>query len=117
MNKGIEWDKTVSSRCRYGDIAGRIVKDSLVLWEDSEENYQGHVNLVARSSAGDFMHLHYEYGSCSVCDEWEDRGLSDDEIEEDMRKYHCEFFPGGRNFYEYVSFVKAIPDSVAYGIY
>ena len=81
----MRWDQTIAAQCRYGNIAERIFGEADIIWEHSEENWQGHVNVLARFTDGTFGHYEYTYGSCAGCDEWEDRGLSHDEIEQIMR--------------------------------
>jgi hypothetical protein len=80
------WDETIASRCRYGDVAGRLFDGATILHEDSEDDYQGHADVIAVLRDGRFCHYRWDYGSCSGCDEWEDRGLTDDEIEDEMRR-------------------------------
>jgi hypothetical protein len=82
----MQWDETVASRCRYGDVAGRLFDGADVIFESSEDDYQGFANVFAQLRDGRFCHYEWTYGSCSGCDEWEDRGLSDDEIEAEMRR-------------------------------
>ncbi len=81
----MDWNATVASTCRYGDVAGRIFKDAEIIWEDSESNYQGHANVLAFMPDKTFVHYTWTYGSCSGCDEWESRGLSDEQVEAEMR--------------------------------
>lgn len=88
----MKWEATVASRCRYGDVAGRIFGEAEIIWEHSEDDYQGSANVLARLPNGHFAHYEWTYGSCSGCDEWESRGLTDDEIERDMR-FHMVTFP------------------------
>jgi hypothetical protein len=35
---------------------------------------------------GTFAHYEWNYGSCSYCDDWECRDLSEDQIEQEMRR-------------------------------
>jgi len=81
-----KWADTIASGCRYGDVAERIFKDAEIIWEHSEADYQGYANVLARLKNGHFIHLSWTYGSCSGCDEWEARGLSDDDVEQEMRR-------------------------------
>ena len=82
----MKWDETVASRCRYGDVAGNIFGNSNIIWEDSENDYQGHARILAQMESGVFVHYEWSYGSCSYCDEWESRELSGKQIEEEMRR-------------------------------
>ena len=80
----MKWTDTVASNCRYGSIAERLFKDAEIIWEDSDDDYQGYATVLAQMADGRFCLYDWTYGSCSGCDEWEDRGLSDDEIEIEM---------------------------------
>lgn len=82
----MKWNETIASKCRYGDVAERIFSDAEIIWECSEDDYQGSANVIASMPDGTFIHYEWTYGSCSGCDEYESLGLSDDEIEADMRK-------------------------------
>lgn len=79
------YGETVASQCRYGEIAKRLFGDADVIFERAEEGYQGDADVFARLTDGRFANYAWSYGSCSGCDEWEHRGLSDDEIETEMR--------------------------------
>ena len=81
----MKWEETIASECRYGDVAERLFGKSEVIWENSENDYQGHANVFVALPSGRFAHYEWTYGSCSGCDEWEDRCLSNDQIEEIMR--------------------------------
>lgn len=80
----MKWEKTIASECRYGDIAGKIWGDWEILWEDSESGYQGHVSFLAKKGRK-YCFYEWWYGSCSGCDGWEAAGLSNDEINKEMR--------------------------------
>lgn len=82
----MKWTDTVASRCRYGSVAARIFGDAEVIAERSEDDYQGHANVVAKMKDGTFVHYEWSYGSCSGCDEWEAAGLTRDAIEAEMRR-------------------------------
>lgn len=82
----MKWTDTVASKCRYGDVAAAIFGDAEVIWESSQDDYQGYANVFARKPDGSFVHYEWSYGSCSGCDEWEARSLGDDEIEAEMRR-------------------------------
>lgn len=83
----MKWEETVASKCRYGDVAGCIFGQAEIIWECSEDDYQGHANILAYMSDGRFAHYEWTYGSCSGCDDWEDRGLTSDQIEAEMREH------------------------------
>ena len=80
----MKWTETTASDCRYGDVAEEIWGDWDILWEKSENNYQGSVAFVARKG-GRYCCFEYDYGSCTGCDYWEDKGSTYSEIEQDMR--------------------------------
>ena len=82
----MKWSETIASTCRYGEIAGRIFEKAEIIWEKSESDYQGSANILAFMPDKTFIHYEWTYGSCSGCDEWEARGLTDDQVEEEMRK-------------------------------
>jgi hypothetical protein len=81
----MKWSDTVASVSRYGNIAERIFGDAEIIWEHSEGEYDGCVNVLAKMPDGKFAHYEWTYGSCSGCDEWEARGLDDDQVEAEMR--------------------------------
>jgi len=81
----MKWNETIASECRYGDIAGTIWKDWEIVWEDSENDYQGHASFIATKD-GKWSLYEWWYGSCSGCDGWEADGKNEEEIAADMRK-------------------------------
>lgn len=62
-----------------------------------EAGYQGYVDIDVLLSSGKVFSYYYAYGSCSECDEWENRNLSDDEILLAMQK-ECSFIDY-KNYY------------------
>lgn len=83
----MRWQETVASRCRYGDVAERIFGESEIIWEDSEDDYQGRANILAYMPDKTFIHYMWTYGSCSGCDKWEAAFDSNkDKVEQEMRK-------------------------------
>jgi len=81
----MKYSETVANRCRYGEVAEKIFGDCEIIWEHSMDDYQGFANVLAAKQDGSFIHYEWTYGSCSGCDEWEDRGLTDQQIENEMR--------------------------------
>jgi hypothetical protein len=82
----MNWNKTVASACRYGDIAARIWGTWDILWEDSDDSYQGHATFLARSPDGkEWSFYEWGYGSCSECDEWQGNGFTEEQVEAEMR--------------------------------
>ena len=82
----MKWNETVASRCRYGDVAERVFGEAEIIWEHSEDDWQGSANLLAKMPDGRFAHYEWTYGSCSGCDTWEASGMTDDAIEAEMRQ-------------------------------
>jgi hypothetical protein len=82
----MKYSETIASTCRYGDVAERIFGEAEILWEHSEDDWSGNANLFAKMPDGQFCHYEWTYGSCCGCDDWEDRGLSDDAVEAEMRR-------------------------------
>ena len=82
----MKWDETTASKCRYGRIAGRIFGDAEIIWESSEADCQGHANILAAMPDGTFVHYEWTYGSCSGCDEWESKDMTDELVEAEMRE-------------------------------
>ena len=81
----MKWDETIANECRYGYNARNIWGDSEIIWEYSEADYQGGASFLAIDPNGIFSFYEWSYGSCSGCDDWENRELSDEEIEIEMR--------------------------------
>lgn len=81
----MKWSDTVASRCRYGEDATEIFGDADIIAEASVEDWQGHANVLAAMPDGTFAHYEWTYGSCSGCDEWEDRNLDHGAIVAEMR--------------------------------
>ena len=81
----MKFNETVASKCRYGDNAENIWGDWNVLWEDSEDDWQGHAAFLAEKD-GKYVYYYWSYGSCSGCDNWESEGLNTEQIEKEMLK-------------------------------
>lgn len=85
---------------RYSECLKELVK-SLggieVLCLDYDCDYSGYIDIDVLLEDGRVFSYKYYYGSCSGCDEWEARELSDDEIIEVM-KQECTIFD---NRYQY----------------
>ena len=60
----MKWDLTVASHCRYGEEAQDLWGDWDIVWEDSEDNYQGHAKILATKD-GRWAYYEWNYGSCS----------------------------------------------------
>lgn len=81
----MKWNKTIAYQCRYGEVAKRIWGTSEILWEQSYDDYQGAAAILALMPDGQLCFYEWTYGSCSGCDDWEARCLSNGEIEQEMR--------------------------------
>jgi len=81
----MKWNETIANQCRYGEVAERIWGTSEILWEQSYADYQGEAVILALMPDGQLCFYEWTYGSCSGCDDWEYRCLSDSEIEQEMR--------------------------------
>ena len=79
----MKFENTVARECRYGDILGCLIGCAEVIWEKSVSGYQGDVSILWKVD-GEFYFYGYSYGSCSSCDEWEHRKLTDTEILSEM---------------------------------
>lgn len=87
----MKWNETIASKARYGDVAERIFGNAEILWEESTNDYQGNCNVLAKLPDGKIAHYAWDYGSCSGCDSWEKSGMSDDDIEAEMRRTMATF--------------------------
>lgn len=76
----VKWNDSVAITCRYGDIVGEALGYPDVIWEHSENDYQGFANFIGKMKDGRFVHYEWTYGSCSGCDEWEAENYSDEEL-------------------------------------
>lgn len=81
----MKWNKTTASECRYGDIAAMIWGTSEILWEQSYADYQGDAAILALMPDGMLCFYEWTYGSCSGCDDWDYRRLSDQQIMQEMK--------------------------------
>ena len=79
---------SIAAKCRYGEEALRAFgENSDLIWECSEDDYQGSANILVKTRDFNrevFIHYEWTYGSCSGCDEWESRDLTDFEIIQEM---------------------------------
>lgn len=82
----MQWMDTTASKCRYGNVASELFRDSTVIWECSEADYQGYANVLARLEDGTYLLYGWTYGSCGGCDSWEAADMSREDIESEMRR-------------------------------
>jgi hypothetical protein len=81
----MKYSETIASQCRYGDIAANIWGDWDILWESSEDDYQGYASILAKKD-NKYCFYEWHYGSCSGCDTWEAEGFGDEDVEKEMRE-------------------------------
>ena len=81
----MKWSETTASKCRYGDVAERIWGDWNILWENSEDDYQGYAQILAEKD-GIYCFYEWSYGSCSGYDTWESEDLNAEQIITEMRE-------------------------------
>ena len=65
---------------RYSDCLRSLLYDlgaKQVLFEDFEDGYSGHIDVDVLLKDNRIFSYRYDYGSCSGCDEWESRGISE----------------------------------------
>lgn len=81
-------DSETINSCRYSEnIPGKYRDYILVADKSDGGGYSGEANFLAVSQDGnDFVLISYPYGSCTGCDDWEARDLSDVEIEQEIEK-------------------------------
>jgi len=73
--------------CRYSDILEGLLKRlgaKKVLFEDIDRGWSGHLDCDVLLKDGRVFSYKYYYGSCQVCDKWEQKTSSDEEIEKIM---------------------------------
>jgi len=82
--------KPKMTECRYGEILNGLIGeyDEIFLYA-AEADYQGYVKVAWGPGEYDYQDKNYyfyeySYGSCSGCDDWESRGLSNLEIAKEM---------------------------------
>lgn len=79
--------KKACDDARYSENLQQVIsklRGEEILRLSYESDYQGDVDIDVLLSDGRVFSYNYNYGSCSGCDEWESRGLSDNEIEATM---------------------------------
>lgn len=70
--------------CRYGDIVQTLFGTLDVVFDKSVADYQGEVCVLFKGDK--YAYVQFYYGSCSGCDEWEDRKLTDAQIADEIMK-------------------------------
>jgi hypothetical protein len=89
---------------RYSDILDSLLdrlKAKKVLFVNYESSYQGDVDIDVLLKDGRVFSYHYYYGSCSGCDDWENRDLTDEQIEKEM-EIEATFFDDMKQYKKFV---------------
>lgn len=82
----VKFDGSVAINCRYGHCANELLKDWIVIWENTENDWQGSANILAFDGINTFCYATWTWGSCSGCDDFENRDLSNEQIVEEFRR-------------------------------
>jgi hypothetical protein len=112
----MRWQDTVAATCRWTDAALIALSDALavdedrldldVIWENSESDYQGSVEVLARYEWDNkrIALLVYNYGSCSGCDSYE--GSTILAIAQRLRQESISVFPDPQSAIKYFKSIK-----------
>ena len=79
----------LTDNSRYSENLDSLLKKlgaKKVLDLKFESGYQGDVDISVLLKDGRVFSYYYSYGSCSGCDDWEARSLSDEQIEAEMKR-------------------------------
>ena len=80
----------IKTECRYEENLNYALKSlggiKKILRLDFDSDYQGYIDCDVLLKNDKIFSYKYEYGSCSACDDWEHRELSDEEISSEMIK-------------------------------
>ncbi len=100
----MDFKNTTAFKCRYGDNVCNVLGKYDILWEDSENDYQGHGRVFGKL---DYEYCYYTwyFGSCSVCDDFEARGLNGDQIESEIKRETL-FFHGADELKTWLEMLK-----------
>lgn len=91
--------------CRYSHDLEELLRElkaEKILKLEYESDYQGFVDADVLLADGRVFSYYYGYGSCSGCDDWENRNLNDEEIKIEMLK-EATFFDDQKQYNEWVS--------------
>lgn len=83
----LEIEKAVEE-CRYSAILEKVINDlnpEKILRLDYYSDYQGHVDIDVLLKDGRVYSYYYSYGSCTGCDDWEDKGFDENKIYDIMK--------------------------------
>jgi len=86
-------------RCSYAECAFPLLAGHEILACEAEGDYaashgacpyQGMASVLAKRTTAEgfyeYLFLTWDWGSCEVCDDWQGRNLTDDEIRDEMRR-------------------------------
>lgn len=79
------FEEMTANRCKYSECIPDWFKKLEVIEDLSYDDYQGGVCILSTKEDKYYI-LEYSYGSCAVCDDWEERGLSDEEITKEIEE-------------------------------
>ena len=109
MIKLMKFQDSESNKCRWSELAERLIGDWFVVWEDAYVDYQGSAELLAYKD-GAFCYLEWSYGSCSGCDPWED--IPENEALCEMKR-NAMFFTDAAYLYTWISMLSKTGDRKA----
>lgn len=107
MSYKFPFEHTVAYQARYGDIIAESFPNCDVIWEESEADYQGSCSVILEMENKTFAHVEWSYGSCSGCDDWENRNLNDDQIRAEVLQSHTAYFDNLKTLQNYVLDLKS----------
>lgn len=71
--------------CRYSECLPEYLENCEVIEDNSDPGYQGGLEVIFHDKLKNiYYYVCYYYGSCSVCDDWEARDLSGQEITKEI---------------------------------
>lgn len=109
---GYTYEQTTAYKCRYGAEMAPLFEGASILWEDSEDDYQGHVEVLALRDQT-LLYLEYSYGSCSGCDSWEDEADRNPNFDILTAGKRCLMTMGLQAFEEWVRMLRQTKDKKA----
>lgn len=90
----MKWSDSIGSGCRWAEYAEPFYEGYDIIYDNSQNNYQGDFEMIGlRINHSDirpkYIYLHYDYGSCSGCDAYEN--MTDLEVKKEMNDLLMEF--------------------------
>lgn len=112
---GFKFKHSASAKVRYGENAAAVWGDWNLVWESTDDDYQGFAKFIAWKGGGIkewsfgplwqgkkpplYVVYEWSYGSCSGCDTWESEEKSSDDIKKVMATDAVYFTPQEMNEY------------------